>query len=223
VRMSLSHKAVAVASFILATSASAEITAHTSQADYLAAVGTTGVDTFDDLQLWSYPTPAQRQAGEFAYTVEAGPASPEYWGASDDHADWWMSTGYSHNPLTYEGFAPGIVGAGGFFFGSWYDGTSLPIAAIQVTATDSTGATLTWTIESPSTSSFVGFVSDAGLVSLTVWKDNIPDSFVTVNDLHLSVAAVPEPATYGMLLGGLAMLGLAAHRRRRPWDGHFPA
>lgn len=211
--MSLSHKAVAVASLILATSANAGITAYTSQADYLAAVGTTGVDTFDDLQLWNYPTPALRQAGDFAYTVTAGPAAPEYWGASDDHQDWWMSTGYSHNPLTYDGFAPGIVGAGGFFFGSSYDGTSLPIAAIQVTATDSTGTTLTWTIEAPDSSSFVGFVSDASLTSLTVWKDNIPDSFVTVNDLHLSVAAVPEPATYGMLLGGLAMLGIA---RRRP-------
>jgi hypothetical protein len=213
--MSLSHKAVAVASLILATSAHADITAYTSQADYLAAVGTTGVDTFDDLSLWNYPTPAPRQAGAFAYTVTAGPLSPEYWGASDDHQDWWMSTGYSHNPLTFGGFAPGIVGAGGFFFGSWYDGTSLPIDAIQVTATDSTGATLTWTIESPDMSSFVGFVSDTQLTSITVWKDNIPDSFVTVNDLHLSVAAVPEPATWGMLLGGLGMLGLAARGRRR--------
>jgi hypothetical protein len=212
--MSLSHKAVAAALLLIATSASADITVHTSQASYLAAVGTTGVDTFDDLRLWNYPTPAPRQAGDFGYTVTAGPMSPEYWGASDDGVDWWMSTGYSHNPLTYDGFAPGIVGAGGFFFGSWYDGTSLPVDAIQLTATDSTGATLTWTLESPDPDSFVGFVSDGSLTSLTVWKDNIPDSFVTVNDLHLSVAAVPEPTSYAMLLGGLGLLGAAARRRR---------
>ncbi|GGY05709.1 PEP-CTERM sorting domain-containing protein [Pseudoduganella dura] len=213
--MSLSHKAVAVASLIFATSASADITAYTSQASYLAAVGTSGVDTFDDLQIWNYPTPAPRQAGDFGYSVTAGPVVNEYWGATDNGSDWWMSTGYSHDQLAYSGFGEGIVGAGGFFFGSWYNGTSLPIDAIRVTATDSTGATLTWTIESPEVNSFVGFVSDTHLTSLTVWKDNIPDTFITVNDLHLSVAAVPEPATYGMLLGGLALLGAAARKRRR--------
>lgn len=82
-----------------------------------------------------------------------------------------------------------------------------------MTATDSTGATLTFTIDAPTVDSFVGFVSDTYLTSLTVWKDNIPDTFVTVNDLHLSVSAVPEPATYGMLLAGLGMLGYAGRRK----------
>lgn len=32
---------------------------------------------------------------------------------------------------------------------------------------------------------------------------------------NVSIAAVPEPSTYAMLVGGLALLGLAAHRRRQ--------
>jgi len=32
---------------------------------------------------------------------------------------------------------------------------------------------------------------------------------------NLSISAVPEPATYGMLLGGLAIVGLATARRRK--------
>ena len=37
-------------------------------------------------------------------------------------------------------------------------------------------------------------------------------------DANINVAAVPEPATYGMLLAGLGMLGMVARRRARTED-----
>ncbi|WP_229258522.1 PEPxxWA-CTERM sorting domain-containing protein [Duganella rivi] len=43
---------------------------------------------------------------------------------------------------------------------------------------------------------------------------NLPNG-VSNYRAFLSVSAVPEPATYGMMLGGLALVGLAARRRAR--------
>ena len=74
-----------VASAVLlfaATAANAAITTYTSQASYLSAVGTTGVDTFDDLDIAPYDGPLTRTAGDYGYTVSAAPNSRQIWGAS---------------------------------------------------------------------------------------------------------------------------------------------
>jgi len=52
----------------------------------------------------------------------------------------------------------------------------------------------------------------SGLVTLIIKGTNTGSaSYVGTLDI---TSAVPEPATYGMLLGGLAMLGMVARRRR---------
>ncbi|HEX8603015.1 MAG TPA: PEP-CTERM sorting domain-containing protein, partial [Pseudoduganella sp.] len=67
-----------VAALLCCTGAAqADITTYTSQSAYLAAVGNTGVDTFDDLIRETYPGPFARTAGEHAYTVTTGPANPD--------------------------------------------------------------------------------------------------------------------------------------------------
>jgi len=215
--MSLSAKtAVATAVLLLSASAAqADITSYSSQSAYLAAVGNTGVDTFDDLGIEPYEGPLIRDAGDYSYELSTGPETAELWGASDDGTDMWVTPGWSGDGLTFTLNGP-VAGAGGFFFGSDLFGLSAPLDAITITATDSSGATLTYTIEAPDTGSFVGFVSDVALTSLFVLRgENDPGVFTTVNDLHLSVAAVPEPETYGMMLAGLGLLGYAARRKGR--------
>ena len=44
--------------------------------------------------------------------------------------------------------------------------------------------------------------------------DYLNVSSLSVSNLHLAVAPVPEPSTYAMLLGGLALVGFVARRRR---------
>lgn len=210
----------AIASAVMlfaATTAQAALTTYTSQASYLAAVGTTGVDTFNDLDIEPYDTPFPRTAGDFSYIATTGPGNPRAYGASDNDVDWYLSSSRRTDAITFSDFGTPVAGAGGFFWGSNIAGYTVFAPYITVTATDSTGATLTYTIEDPVPTSFLGFVSDARIVSLSVATgDQLGTDdlgvWPTVNDLHLSVSAVPEPAAYGMLLAGLGLVGIARRR-----------
>lgn len=212
--ISIPVKTAIAALLLSAGAAHADITAYTSQSAYLSAVGTTGVDTFDDLAIDEYEGPLARAAGSFAYELGTGidAESPMLWGASDDDVDFWVTPGYSSDRLVFTLTGP-VAGAGGYFFGSDLSGYSTPLESITITATDSGGATLSWTIDAPEVNSFVGFVSDTTLTSVVVEAGEM-DVFATANDFHIS-APVPEPATYAMLLAGLGLLGHAARRRQR--------
>ncbi|HEX8606247.1 MAG TPA: PEP-CTERM sorting domain-containing protein [Pseudoduganella sp.] len=205
-------KAAAAAAILLAAStAQADIATYNSQSTYLGAVGSTGIDTFDDLVTDAFAAPLNRAAGAFAYTATISGGTG--FGGSDDDIDMWLTSGNVDDTITFGNFGTGVAGAGGNFFGSDRFGFSQAIGQITVSATDSTGATVTQVINAPGPDSFVGFVSTTYLTSLSVSIGGTADGWPAVNNLHLS-APVPEPATYGMLLAGLGLLGCAARRRK---------
>jgi hypothetical protein len=97
---------------------------------------------------------------------------------------------------------------GGNFFASDIAGQFVPDGTMVLTAVD--GGTLTYDLTGATTGSFVGFVSTAPLSSVTLGTDG-GEYWPTANNV---VLAVPEPATYGMMLVGMTLLGVAARRRR---------
>jgi hypothetical protein len=210
---SLSLKSLSLAVLLLAASAAqADITVYTSQSAYLAAVGNTGVDSYDDLPISGFDGPLARTAGAYSYQASVGPVSSTLYGAGEG-GDNWLTGNNRRDTITFDGFSAGVRGVGGFFFGSNLFGDYTSSNVMTLTATDAQGHVVSYDLLSPSRSSFLGFVSSGDLTQVTLLAEEQPGVWATANDLHLSVSAVPEPGTYAMLLAGLGLLGFMSRRR----------
>jgi MYXO-CTERM domain-containing protein len=204
--LSLSAALIGLSAF--AGTSQAIVTVYTTQASYLAAIGAPGVDTFEDVSITgSTASPITRSAGAFGYTAAVSTTSFFGAGSSGDH---WLSTNTATDTVTFDTFTGGVQGFGGFFFGSDISGL-FSAGDITLVATDASGST-PFTIIGATTSSFVGFVSDGALTSVTLASVQPSASFLwpTANDVTLG-AAVPAPGAAALL--GLG--GLVARRRRR--------
>lgn len=195
-----------------AAAAQADITTYTSQAAFNAAVGNRGVDTFNDLSIDLLPESLSRTAGSYSYTASA-PGSQLY--GAGGAGDGWLSTNRATDTILFNGFMPGVTAAGGFFFGSDIAGQWVEGSTVIVHASDGVDSA-DFTISNSGVTSFVGFSSTRGLVSLSMESVSATGPiWNTANNFTLGqVQAVPEPAEYAMLLAGLLSLGWAARRRR---------
>lgn len=204
--MSNRLKPLCLAALLCASAAAnADITVYTSQADFLAAVSAPGTDTYDDLMVIQYDPSLVRNAGAYSYTV----SSPGgIWGAGGP-TDYWLTNNTRTDSITFSNFSGGVNAFGGFFFGSSVAGEYVPNGDLLLTAAD--GTTLSYTLKGATQNSFLGFVSDSGLSSVTLLAS--PDGYYWPTANNLVLAAVPEPATYGMFLAGLGFLGVIARRR----------
>jgi PEP-CTERM motif len=217
--MKFKHISIAVAALVASTApAHAALTIYTSLAAFNAATTAQGTDTFTGLSIVAAtPSPINRLAGAYGYQGTVSTTS--FFGAGTV-ANPWLSTNTATDTMTFSLFTGGVQAGGGNFFGSDITG-AFAAGNITIVATDSLGATSTQTITGATTSSFLGFVSNANLVSLTVtsvqpqtgflWPTM--DNFVLAKRAGGVVPIVPEPGTWLMMVAGFGLVGGAMRRR----------
>lgn len=199
---------VMAAMMLSAMAANADIRIFTDQAAFNAAITSPGVDNYDDLPLAFLDSPLARTAGAYSYTVSS---TSGLYGAGTG-GDVWLSNFAANEAMVFSGFSGGVSAFGGNFFGSDVSGNYQENTDVMLTASD--GSSVSFTITNSATTSFLGFVSDTALTSVSL--SSLGEYWPTANNVTLAMAApVPEPASYAMLLGGVALLG-AARRRRAP-------
>ncbi len=216
---SFALQSLSLAAMLFATQAAhATLTVYTDEAAYLAAVGNTGIDNFDNFI--APDGPAQRTAGNYGYSAATanGALSSKLYAAGGP-SDGWLSVENARDKAVFSNFANNVRGVGGLFFNTDQTGAVASGWSLTLTATEVDGITKTYTVAAPQRDSFVGFVSTGALSNITMaarGQTDFPFYYPTVNNLHISVAAaVPEADTYAMLLAGLGLLGWTARRRKQ--------
>jgi hypothetical protein len=230
------HAKTALLSFALMLGASgaaqATTTVYTDRDAYLAAISGAATDTFDDLGIQYYGTSMTRTVGDYSYQLSANPDG--LYGAGEN-GDGWISTNSKVDEISFSNFTGGVSAIGGYFFGSNANGGYADVVLMSLSFLDRDGVETAFELPSyPTESTFFGFVSSTGLQSLTIGVPGFPSDgmtpeqiaayqqWPTANDIILGQSpqdappppAVPEPASWALMLAGFGLVGGALRGRR---------
>ncbi len=223
--MTLRRTCAAAAFFALTTPATAFAqSTFTSFSDFVAAAGTVGIDSFDDLgDLEVSPGPLSRSAGANDYSVQSTAADPLNslfsFGSASDIDDIWLSTEDASVSLLFNGFGSNVFAIGGRFFATDQFG-GVSGTSVRVVARDVMDNEIDVSLAPTSPDAFFGIRFAHAVASLTLTADNGGFSgdpfYATVNDLVLGATprAVPEPAAVWLLVAGAATLLVVCRRQR---------
>jgi hypothetical protein len=208
----LRHIAALVTVAVLATPATLAAQSTFASFDaFVAAIGPSGVDDFDDLTTDFVPGPLARSAGGYTYNVSSSAGAPfdNLLGLEnpDVTGDMWLSLEESLASLLFDGFGSDVFAIGGRFFATDIDG-GFSSMSVRVQASDVMGNSIDELLSPASADAFFGVRFDYALSSLTLTAENGqgPDFFfATANDLVLGEAprSVPEPQSAWLLVAGM--------------------
>jgi hypothetical protein len=212
----------ALLALFAAYNAQAAITVYTDQASFASALSNSSTDTFTDLDDSSSGNldtkSLTRSTGAYTYTVSSADeliVSDSMMGVSPGILGPVSAT----DNLLFSAFNSGTTAIGGVFFSTdaSFVVDNYPLTLNLVTAS---GEVKSVPLSSTTASSFVGFISDSQITSLTVVSPSAvanANGYVSTTAITLgmtaAVAAVPEPSSFIMLLAGLGMLGVMVRRR----------
>jgi hypothetical protein len=128
---------------------------------------------------------------------------------------WTTSFGHAHTVLgnftdTYTFTYSGAAGDAFGFFGNLKN----PVGDINFSSASLDGTAIPTLNFGPISGSAFVLVPVAGAIELIIKGSTVSGVASYAGTLSV-LSAVPEPATYGMMLGGLALLGVAARRRKQ--------